>query len=146
MDTLKFTRLKDVIGKRPAICIEETATVAQAAQTMSSHGKGAVLVTKGQSLMGIFTERDMVWRVVAEGLDPATTLIQAVMTTRLVTGHPDDPHILALRKMVTANCRHLPVVEDSRVLGLVSRRELQALDIELLEEELYHHDPASLFL
>lgn len=146
MQTDVVARLGDLIRGRTPVTLDEGASVAAAARLMVSSCKGALLVTKGQQLTGIFTERDMVSRVVAEGRDPEATPLTEVMTKSLVTAHPRDTHVMALRKMVTANCRHLPVVEGQRVLGMVSRRELMAVDIELLEDELNRHDPAGLFI
>lgn len=145
MKTAGVARLGELIRGRDPVTLEDSATVAEAARKMVLHSKGALLLTQGRKLTGIFTERDMVWRVVAAGLDP-TTPVRTVMTSSLVTGHPQDSHVMALRKMVTANCRHLPVVDGGRVLGMVSRRELMAHDIELLEEEVSRHDPAGLFI
>ena len=137
--------LKDLIQDRPLITVEESATVAHAARVMCETCKGATLVTHDGKLTGIFTERDMVQRVVAQGRDPKTTSIVDVMTRGLITAHPDENHTLALRRMQTANCRHLPIVLGQKVVGMVSRRELLAVDVELLEEEIQRQDPSALF-
>lgn len=145
MNTTKPT-LGEVVEGRQLVTVAEDATIVQAAKKMMESKKGAVLVTGGGRLRGIFTERDMVQRVVAVGVDPALTKIREVMTDKLVAGAPHENHAIALRRMVTAGCRHLPVVEGTKVIGMVSRRELMALDIDLLEGELDRHDPSHLFI
>jgi CBS domain-containing protein len=93
---------------------------------MKAHNVGALLVVEGVRLIGIFTERDALFRVVATGLDPVTTPLDAVMTRDPQTIHPDEPFVHALRLMHEGRFRHLPVVEDERPLGMVSVRD--ALD------------------
>ena len=80
-------------------------------------------------LVGIFTERDLLTRVVAYGLDPATTSVGEVMTKELVVADVDDHYEAALEKMKDCNCRHLPVVENDRLVGVVSMRDLLLAEI-----------------
>jgi CBS domain-containing protein len=100
---------------------------------MTEEACGSVLVCDGDRLRGIFTERDLMTRVVGRGLDPRTTRLEQVMTR--------DPDRIegtataqeALRRMDELGCRHLPVMEDGRVLGVVSLRDLP---IETVAEAL----------
>jgi CBS domain-containing protein len=110
-------------GRRPVVARpEETAQTAAA--RMTEEACGSVLVCDGDRLRGIFTERDLMTRVVGRGLDPRTTRLEQVMT--------HDPDRIAstatareaLRRMDELGCRHLPVVEDGRVLGVLSLRDL----------------------
>jgi CBS domain-containing protein len=143
---LKTVNLSEVIiGKKP-ITVKAGVTVREACQVMSRAEKGAIMVLSEGRLQGIFTERDLLKRVVAEGLNPDVVSVDDVMTRSLVVGSPDDSYQRALQKMVSATCRHLPVVKGDKVVGLVSRRDLMGLDIELLEEELDLRDPATLFI
>ena len=119
-----------VEGKTP-ITVTKTVTVVEAARTMKRHNIGALLVVDGSHLCGIFTERDALFRVLAEGRDPATTTLSQVMTAQPQTVHPDKPFLHALRIMHVGRFRHLPVVEDGRPLGMVSARD--ALDDDLYE-------------
>jgi CBS domain-containing protein len=119
-----------VEGKTP-ITVTKTVTVIEAARTMKRHNVGALLVVDGTHLCGIFTERDALFRVLAEGRDPATTTLSQVMTAQPQTVHPDKPFLHALRIMHVGRFRHLPVVEDGRPLGMVSARD--ALDDDLYE-------------
>ena len=97
---------------------------------MKQHNIGALLVVDGTRLFGIFTERDALFRVLAEGRDPHTTRLGEVMTSQPQTIHPDEPFLNALRIMHKGRFRHLPVVEFERPLGMVSVRD--ALDDDLL--------------
>ena len=143
---LKVMTIKDVVGERGAVTVLSAAMVSEAAAKMAEANKGAILVVEAEKLQGIFTERDLLCRVVAKGLDPSRTPVSEVMTRSLVVGSPEEGTVSALRKMVSAGCRHLPVVEGDRVLTVVSRRELMAVDIRQLEEELHRMDPATLFI
>ncbi len=139
-------QLRDIIAGKTPVTIEPAATVQEAVRIMSEAHKGAVLVVSQGRLRGIFTERDLLTRVVARDKDPRRTLIGEVMTQQLLTGRPDEDFQTALRRMGTISCRHLPVVQGEEVLGMVSRRDLMALDIANLEDEMDRKDPATLFI
>jgi CBS domain-containing protein len=97
---------------------------------------GAVLITdrKGH-LLGIFTGRDAVGRVVAAGKSAAKTKLSAVMTADPVTMTPDTTAIDALRLMWDGGFRHIPIVEDDQLVGIVSRTDFQGEERSRLEEE-----------
>lgn len=143
---LKTVTLSEMLEGKTPVTIESGSTVVEAAKVMSQANKGSVLVVSGGRLQGIFTERDLMRRVVAAGMDPSTTKVDQVMTRELVVGRPQDGHHMGIRRMVSARCRHLPVVDGDRLMGLVSRRDLMAIDIQQLEEEIDRRDPASLFI
>jgi CBS domain-containing protein len=119
-----------VAGKKP-ITVAKNVTVMEAARMMKQQNVGALLVVDGSKLCGIFTERDALFRVLAEGRDPGVTQLSQVMTPQPQTIHPDQPFLDALRMMHKGRFRHLPVVEDERPLGMVSSRD--ALDDDLYE-------------
>jgi CBS domain-containing protein len=123
--------LRSIIEGQTPITVPKTVTVIEAARTMKQHNIGALLVVDGNHLCGIFTERDALFRVLAEGRDPGTTRLAQVMTHQPQTIHPDKPFLHALRMMHKGRFRHLPVVEDDRPLGMVSSRD--ALDDDLYE-------------
>jgi CBS domain-containing protein len=106
-------------------------TVSKAAELMARRQVGAVVVVEDDHLIGIFSERDAVFRVVARGLEPATTPLAAVMTPAPVTIEPNRSFGHAMSIMQEHGCRHLPVVENGRPIGIVSARN--ALDPELEE-------------
>ena len=105
--------------------------VGRAAKLMALRGVGAILVVEDERLVGIFTERDMVFRVVARGLDAQTVALSEVMTRDPITVAPDKPFGYALVVMQENHFRHLPVLEDGKPVGIVTSRN--AMDPELEE-------------
>jgi CBS domain-containing protein len=108
-------------------------TIAVAARTMKKHDIGALMVVDEGRLVGIFTERDAVFRVLAEGLDPAKTALADVMTSKPKTITADRAIDQALLMMHDGGFRHVPVVDAGKPLGMISARD--ALDPELREVE-----------
>jgi len=113
--------------------INPDQTVREAAKLMAERKVGAVMVVEGQCLIGLFTERDIVTRVIARDRDVQSTRLAEVMTTALKTVDPDKSFGYALLLMQESGFRHVPVVEDGKVVGIVSVRN--ALDPELEEFE-----------
>lgn len=122
-------------GQNPLILSGEH-TVQDACRCMWERRVGAAMVgDAGQRLEGIFTGRDAV-RALAEGRDPATTPLAAVMTADPHTISPDQTALDALREMGDGGFRHLPVVGGSdRILGIVSRGDFKGLELDQLETE-----------
>ncbi|UCF76069.1 MAG: CBS domain-containing protein [Betaproteobacteria bacterium] len=106
-------------------------TVSEAAELMARKKVGAVMVIEHESLVGIFTERDVVFRVIAQGRDAKTTPLADVMTTEPQTVDPNKSFGYALLVMHEYGFRHLPVVENGKLIGIVSARN--ALDPDLEE-------------
>ena len=102
------------------ITIDPGATVYDAIATMVDHNVGAIVATVDGALAGIFTERDYLRRIVLRGRTSKTTALKEVMTTDLITVGPDTTVEAALSVMTEARCRHLPVVVDERLSGVVS--------------------------
>jgi len=123
--------LRTILAGQTPITATKTATVVEAARLMKQHVIGALLVVDQSRLIGIFTERDALFRVLAAGLDPESTRLADVMTADPQTIHPDEPFLRALRIMYQGGFRHLPVVEDGRPFGIVSVRD--ALDDDFYE-------------
>jgi CBS domain-containing protein len=122
--------IRTIVAGQTPITAVKTSSVLAAARVMKQHKIGAILVLDGTRLIGIFTERDALFRVLAGGLDPSTTRLSDVMTRQPQTIHPDEPFLRALRVMHEGKFRHLPVVEYDRPLGMVSVRDA-------LDEDLY---------
>lgn len=95
-------------------------SVAAAVRQMNQRGIGSVLVMEGDRLIGIFTERDVLIRVVDAGRDAREVVVRDVMTAQVLTIEPDTTVEEAMRLMTEHRCRHLPVVEDGHVVGLIS--------------------------
>jgi CBS domain-containing protein len=100
------------------------ATVLDAVRRMNEAGVGSLLVMNGDELVGIFTERDVLRRVVDSDLDAAATRIAKVMTRDLVTVGPGATVAEAMTVVTEKRCRHLPVCEEGRLLGVVSSGDL----------------------
>jgi CBS domain-containing protein len=123
--------LRSIVAEQTPITAAKTATVVEAARLMKEQNVGALLVVDGTRLIGIFTERDALFRVLAAGRDPTATRLADVMTAQPQTIQPDEPFLHALRIMHQGGFRHMPVVEFDRPLGMVSVRD--ALDDDLYE-------------
>ncbi len=122
----------NVMERKKLLTAPPDTTVGEAAKLMARKKVGAVLVIgENQELIGIFTERDAVFRVIAKGRDARTTRLADVMTPAPLTVHPRKSLGYALLMMYEHGFRHAPVVEDGKLLGIVSARS--ALDPELEE-------------
>ena len=120
-----FTQsVRNLMDPRKLILVPGTVTVREAAKLMKSKHYGAVLVTEGDALQGIFTER-------AAGRDPETTPVADVMTKQPKTISPEKAFGHAMLMMHEGAFRHLPVVDKGRLVGMVSSR--MALDPDLEE-------------
>ena len=125
--------------------IGERATVLEAASLMREQNIGGLLVTAGPDTVGIFTERDLLKRVVAEGRNPATTQVGEVMSHDVACCTPDTPIDEARASMRDRRIRHLPVIgEHGELVGLVSIGDLNAFELQdqaqtifMLHEYLY---------
>lgn len=122
--------IKDVVKHQTVVTLPSDTTVRDAAMEMAQRRIGAVLVVQGGSMVGIFTERDGLFRVLAQGLDPAATTLAEVMTTKVMTIIPERPLLQALHIMHENGFRHLPVVQGGVPCGIISIRD--ALDYELV--------------
>ncbi len=125
--------ISEMIKERPLYSVTRDQTVADVVRFMAEKNIGAVPILKEDRLVGVFSERDVITRVVARGIDPSTIVVADVMTTRLVVAEAEEGYESCLRKMQKAHCRHLPVVSGSKLLGMVSLRDL--LIVELDEKE-----------
>jgi CBS domain-containing protein len=124
-------RIRYVMERRKVVMAPPETSALAATRLMAKRKVGAVLVVKGKRLVGIFTERDAVVRVMARGLDPKATLLKDVMTPAPQTMSPDALFGHALLVMHENGFRHIPVVEGGVPVGVVSSR--QALDPEMEE-------------
>jgi CBS domain-containing protein len=133
---MSIRSLRTIVGKQKPVTAPKHATVREASRAMKLHNIGALLVVDGTRLTGIFTERDALFRVLAEGRDADATHLADVMTPHPQTMHPDEPFVHALRAMHLGRFRHLPVVEFDRPLGMVSVRDALNDDLQALREIL----------
>ena len=129
-------KLRDIMREGFLFAVRKDATVAEAARTMTEKNVGIVVVLENERLIGVFSERDAVQRVIDKGLDPATTAIGEVMTTDLVVADEDDDYQTAMRTMDRANIRHVPVVRKTQVVSMLSIRDLMRIDMQRMDAEL----------
>ena len=131
---MSYRTLRKIVEHQKMLTAAPPKTsVREAARLMKLTQVGALLVVEHGHLVGIFTERDALIRVLAEGLNPETTALAEVMTLNPITIHPDQPFVSALHLMYENGFRHVPVAENGRPLGMVSARD--ALELEAAEFE-----------
>ena len=123
--------VKNVMERKNLLTAPPEMSVREAAKQMAKRTVGAVLVVDGQRLVGIFTERDAVLRVLANDRDPGTTRLAEVMTPAPITVGPEKSFGFALLLMHENGFRHVPVIEGGKLVGIVSARN--ALDPDLEE-------------
>ena len=137
---MQVRTLRTIVAGRPALVAPRTSTVAEAARVMKQRDVGSLLVVDGTRLVGIFTERDVAFRVVAAGLDPDATTLREVMTRRPLTIGPEQPFGYALALMHEKGFRHLPVLDRGKVVGLVSARSAMDPDLEEFRAEAHRRE------
>jgi CBS domain-containing protein len=125
--------IRKIMERKKVLTAPPDTSVTAAAKLMAKKKVSAVMVVKDDRLQGIFTERDAVFRVIALGRDPGTTLLADVMTRSPMTLGPDESFGYALLIMHEHGFRHVPVIENGQPIGIVSARN--ALDPELEEFE-----------
>jgi CBS domain-containing protein len=132
--------VRDILAKKGSQVwsISGEATVLHAAQFMTEHRIGALLVLDGEHIAGMFSERDILQQVVAEGRDPAHTRVSDVMTVKVACCTPDTPLEEARSAMKNRRIRHLPVVDgDERLLGIISIGDLNAFQVADQEQTIF---------
>ncbi len=108
-------------GKSRALhAVSTKVTVLEAVQKMNQHKVGAILVMEGEKLVGIFTERDVLTRVISATLDPRVTVITEVMTKNVLTIAPEATVQEVMDLFAEKRCRHLPVIQTGELVGLIS--------------------------
>jgi CBS domain-containing protein len=149
MEVRAMKAMSTTIGDRGTVTVTRTTHVGDAARLMADKRIGAVPALDGGRLAGIFTEREVLTRVVAAGRDPDATEVGEVMSSALVVAAPDESYETCLSRRRQAHVRHVIVLDRGRLSGIVSLRDLLA--VEFLEKaeaidllNAYVHDiPAS---
>jgi len=131
-----MSTLNSIIYGRPTYTIDKDMTVLEAIQYMTDKRVGAVAVIDGSRLVGVFSERDLMTRVVVAGRDADKTYVSEVMSRDVTYGHPDETYEEGMARMQRAKCRHLPIVKDGGLLGFISLRDLMQVDIDKKTEEI----------
>ena len=121
-------RIAELIEGQTLTVLESSDNVRTAARRMTESNIGAAAVVDSGRLTGIFSERDLMARVVAKGLNPDDTPVAMVMSRELIVAEPREDVDAALQKMHSIHARHLPVVEDGQLVGMISLRDLLEVD------------------
>ena len=128
--------IHELVHGRQVFTVEDTASVLSAAQQMKQHNIGALPVIRGGKLVGIFSERDLMKRVVAEQRDPANTKVGDVMTQNPRVVGPNESFETCLKMMKEHGFRHVPVSDGGKLMGLVSLRDVLLRDLEEKDGEV----------
>jgi len=112
------------IMTRPVVTVLSSEPVVTAVRKMVSHDIGAVIVVSGEVPVGIITERDVLKRVILERRDPQNTSCQEIMSKPLITVRPETPLGEALSVMKRSGIRRLPVVEQGKLIGIVTEKDI----------------------
>lgn len=123
-----MTMLRDVMQAGTLVTVDQEQPVLAAVRAMASHDVRIVGVLAGNRLVGVFSERDVVRRIVARELDPARTRLGDVMTSSVIVADAEDDCVETLRRMEGAGVGHIPVMTEGHVLSMVSIRDLLGLD------------------
>lgn len=134
--------IRMIIEQQHLITAPGSTTVIEAARLMRENHVGAVMVVEDGRLAGVFTERDALFRVIAEGRDVQTAQLADVMTRNPQTIYPDKPFPDALHVMYEGGFRHVPVVEDGRPVGMISARDALGPELEDFIYELLRQNQA----
>jgi CBS domain-containing protein len=128
--------IREIVTRDRPLVGRADDTVRTAAEEMAEHGCNSILVCDGQQLKGIFTERDLLVRVVAAGRDAAGTKLAEVMTPEPDTIGGSEPVVEAVRRMDECGYHHLPVLEGNRLLGVITLRDVPLDVMVRLQPEL----------
>ena len=134
--------IRSIIEQQDLVTAPGDTTVIAAARLMKEHHVGALMVVEQGQLAGVFTERDALFRVIAEGRDVQGTQVADVMTRNPQIIHPDKPFADALHVMYEGGFRHVPVVEDGRPVGMISARDALGPELEDFIYELLRQNQA----
>lgn len=132
--------VRDLLARKgsAAFTITPGQTVLDAAALMNDKGIGGLLVVKGGELVGVFTERDVLRRVVAARLDPAATSVESVMTRDVITCAPDTQLDECRTVMTERRVRHLPVLGGGEIKGIVTIGDLLAMEVAEHRDTIGH--------
>ncbi len=128
--------VREILGRDTLVAGPPEMSVREAARRMAEQVCGSILVLEGDRLLGIFTERDLLVRVIAAGRDPDRTALAEVMTRAPDTIEAEAPVAEAIRRMDEFCYKHLPVVEGGRVIGVIAVEDIPIAELVGMREEL----------
>jgi len=121
--------IKDILQEREVFTVQSGLSVKETTNYMASKGVGLVPVLKDEKLIGVFSERDLVKRVIAKDKDLSSTLVDNVMSTSLVIAKIDESNESVLAKMKEAKTRHILIIDNEKLVGVLSLRDLLEIDL-----------------
>lgn len=121
--------IQDILKGREVFTVQSGISVKDAVSYMASKGVGLVPVMQGEKLIGVFSERDLVKRVIAKEKDMILTPVNDVMSTNLVIAMINEPNEAVLAKMKEARTRHILIIENEKLVGVLSIRDLLEIDL-----------------
>lgn len=125
-----------IIRAIPLKWIPLQSTVIDAVKIMVGHDVGALPVLDDTRLVGVFSERDLMKRVIVQGLDPSTTKVSEVMTREIWAADIKDDHTVAMKIMAEQRIRHLPILDKGSLVGFLSLRDLLRLELDHKDHEI----------
>lgn len=128
----KLTQSQKIVSLPP------TASVQEAAKLMAERNVGSVIVMEGDRLAGIFTERDVLNRVISKAVDPARTPLSRVMSSQVVTVDINDSIDSCFDRMQERKTRHVPIMDGEKIVGMVTMRNILEWLWKEIEEENLH--------
>lgn len=133
---MKAHPVGSLLTDRELLTATPHTNVLLAARAMADAHVGSILILDGERLVGIFTERDLLVRVVAAGLDPHNTKLSVVMTADPVVIESGQPLFDAIRLMDENGFRHLPVIDGDQIVGVIAQRDMPVADLAAIQPEL----------
>jgi len=130
-----MSSLSSLIKTPQIITLPPSSTAFEAVQKMSDHLIGSIVVMDGDSLVGIFTERDLLNRVVAKGLDPKAVSLSEVMSKNVRTVRIQESVEAVFNKMEETRCRHIPIMDGEKVVGVLTMRNILEWLTEQMKQE-----------
>jgi len=129
--------LKEMCTSKNILTVNSGSKIIDVAQYMAEHNIGLVPVLGNEGkLLGVFSERDLVRRVISKGLDLNSTIVDTVMTKDLVIASINESHHECLKKMKDRNIRHILIIEEEKLVGILSIRDLLEIDLKVQQETI----------
>jgi CBS domain-containing protein len=129
-------KMNEFFKQKSLYTIQSGKKIIEAVMYMAEHNVGLIPVLDNEKLIGVFSERDLMRRVIAKGLDLADTIVDDIMTKELILAKSDESYEACLMKMKEAKIRHILIIEDEKLLGVLSIRDLLEIDISAKKETI----------
>lgn len=129
-------KMNEFFKQKSLYTIQTGTKILDAVNYMAEHNVGLIPVLDNEKLIGVFSERDLMRRVIAKGLDLSETKVDDIMTKELILAKSDESYEACLMKMNEAKIRHILIIENEKLLGVLSMRDLLEIDISAKKETI----------